>query len=63
MSDKVTVNAFPGSRVDALTMLYLEKSFQPGNTTPEDLTAQYIEVHQKISIAFKEARTSDWILK
>ncbi len=41
-------STFPSSRIDALTMLYLEKQ-DLSNISPEELLDKYDEVYEKIS--------------
>ncbi len=53
MSDSVNLSTFPSGRVDALTMLYLERQ-DLSNMSPEELTDMYLEVHSKIITRFSE---------
>lgn len=53
MSDSVNLSTFPAGRVDALTMLYLERQ-DLSNMSPEELTDMYLEVHSKIITRFSE---------
>ncbi len=41
-------STFPSSRIDALTMLYLEKQ-DLSNISPEELLDKYDEVYEQIS--------------
>lgn len=53
MSDSVNLSTFPAGRVDALTMLYLERQ-DLSNISPEELADMYLEVHSKIIARFSE---------
>lgn len=51
MKDSVTLNSFPSTRVDALTMLYLQNQ-DISKMTPEELAETYSDVFLKIKSSF-----------
>jgi glutamine synthetase len=53
MADKVELSTFPSNRIDALTMLYLEKQ-NLSEITPEELVDQYLKIRERIVNQFKE---------
>ncbi|MBB6217540.1 hypothetical protein HNQ80_003663 [Anaerosolibacter carboniphilus] len=55
MSENVTLNTFPSTKVQALTMLYLEKQ-DLTNLSPQDLVEKYLEIEKEIKTAFVNDR-------
>lgn len=60
LSDKVQLSTFPSNKIDALTMLYLEKQELSG-ISPEEFVDRYIEIREKINNHFKETRKASAI--
>lgn len=61
--DTTTLKTFPGSYVEALTMLYLERQ-DLTDKTPEDLAEMYWATYDKVSVAGKAAfseRRKKWL--
>lgn len=54
---EIKLNTFPNSKVEALSMLYLENQ-DLKDLTPEQLVDKYLVVHQKIDKRFRENRKS-----
>ncbi len=55
MSESVNLSTFPSCKLDALTMLYLEKQ-DLSELTPEQLVDKYLETYEKIKSRFKEIK-------
>ena len=58
MGDNVSLATFPRTKIDALTMLYLQNQ-DISKLTPEELFELYIETHDKIKAKSKE-RAKGW---
>lgn len=61
--DTTTLKTFPGSYIEALTMLYLERQ-DLTDKTPEDLAEMYWTTYDKVSAAGKAAfseRRKKWL--
>ncbi|WP_028273665.1 hypothetical protein [Atopococcus tabaci] len=57
MANDINLNTFPGSSLEALTMLYLENQ-DLSDLSPTELTRKYFEVYHEIQTAFRN-RTRD----
>lgn len=55
MSD-VNLSSFPKTRIEALTMLYLENQ-DLYDVTPEELVDMYAATYNTIKLAFRDKRT------
>lgn len=55
MADNINLSSFPSNRIDALTMLYLEKQ-DISTLSPEELVEKYAEVRNKIKEHFRNLK-------
>lgn len=60
MSSGTTFNAFPSTRVEALTILYLQNQ-DLSSLTPEELAKKYSEVFSAIKQAFQTGKGEEWL--
>lgn len=56
MPDKVSLNAFPNSKISALAMLYLQNQ-DLSSLTPEAILEKYNEAYDKINKCEKTVRS------
>lgn len=54
-NEKITLETFPSSRIEALTMLYLQNQ-DLSSITPEELVTKYNETYAKIKQQFSDER-------
>ena len=59
MNSDITLNSFPSTRIEALTMLYLEKQ-DLSDLTPKELVKKYAEVYSEIKSGFRESHDQKW---
>jgi hypothetical protein len=60
MSNESSLNTFPSTKAEALTMLYLQNQ-DLSDITPEELAKKYSEVLSEIRKALKTGKKQGWM--